>query len=119
MDEQLLRIVEGDSAQIVRQLRRRGIRVVHRFGDIIAVDGDALAGTPLHKLRLPRPLRVEQLSEEDRNSRGDDLLLRAFELQRTEALRRARGNRPSEGRDWGELFDEAAKQSNLAGEEGG
>lgn len=105
MKERLLKIVEGDPAAVAQLLKEKGVRVLHRFGDILVVEGETAPDLTAEVLRFTRAIPDELLVEASADAGDEDVALLAFRLRQTEAFRRSKAKRATEGEDWGTIFE--------------
>lgn len=105
MKEHLRKVVNGEPTAVVEMLRRNGVRVLHRFGDTLVVEGDSVPELPGDTQRATQAVRVDALTETPAQLRDEDIGLLAYRLRQTAAYRRAKEQRPDVGEDWGVIFD--------------
>lgn len=105
MKEHLRRIVNGEPLAVVEMLQLNGVRILHRFGDTLVVEGESVPDLPGDTQRATQAVRADALTETPAQLRDEDIGLLAFRLRRSEAYRRAKEQRPDVGEDWGVIFD--------------
>lgn len=105
MKEHLRKVVNGEPTAVVEMLRLNGVRVLHRFGDTLVVEGDPVPDLPGDTRRATQAVRVDALTEAPAQLRDEDIGLLAYRLRQTEAYRRTKEQRPDVGEDWGVIFD--------------
>ncbi len=104
MKEHLMKIVDGDPVEVIQQLKEKGWRVLHRFGNTLVVEGDPLPSSAAEALRLTK-VTAEPLIEMPADVSNESLGLLAFRLRQTEDFRRSKKERANEGEDWGEFLE--------------
>ncbi|MBI3940202.1 MAG: hypothetical protein HY315_05160 [Acidobacteria bacterium] len=105
MAEHLLKIVDGDPAEVVQRLKEKGARVLHRFGDTLVVEGAPAPEITAEVLRFTRAVAVEPLVEAPAEASDAEVAWLAFRLRQTEHFRRSKMERVTEGEDWGLIFE--------------
>jgi hypothetical protein len=105
MKERLLKIVAGDPAKVIQRLKEKGVRVLHRFGDTIVVEGELSPQLTTEFLSSTRAIPTEPLAEAPADASDEEVALLAFRLRQTEAFRRSKAKRATEGEDWGTIFE--------------
>jgi hypothetical protein len=108
MKEHLLKIVEGKPVDVVRLLKAKGIRVLHRFKDTLVVEGDPSSDPEV--LRSTRVIATEPLIEVPQDIKDDELLLLAHRVRQTENFRRRKERRATEGEDWDTIFERMSRR---------
>lgn len=108
MKEHLLKIVEGNPVDVVRLLKAKGIRVLHRFKDTLVVEGDPSSDPEV--LKSTRIVTADPMPEAPEDVADDDLLLLAYRLRQTENFRRRKERRATEGEDWDTIFERMSKR---------
>jgi hypothetical protein len=105
MEEHLLKIVDGDPAEVVQRLKEKGVRVLHRFGDTLVVEGKPAPELETELSKFTREIPATPLAAAPAGARDEEILKLAFQLRQTEGFRRAKRERATEGGDWGEIFE--------------
>lgn len=105
MKEHLLKIVEGDPAEIVQQLKENGVQVLHRFGDTLVVEGETAPDLTAEVSRFTRAIAVEPLVEAPAEVSDENIALLAFQLRQTVEYRRSKEERETKGDEWGGIFE--------------
>jgi hypothetical protein len=104
MKEQLLKIVGKDPAEAVQALKDKGVQVLHRTGDTVIVEGDLPPNLAGEIAGFTRVIAAEPAAGTSAAANDRDLHSLAFRLRQTEAFRRSKLKRVTEGEDWGEIF---------------
>ncbi|WP_300454448.1 hypothetical protein [Accumulibacter sp.] len=105
MKEHLRKVVQGRPEAAAALLRRRGVRVLHRFGDTLVVEGNTVSDPTGDVERATRAVAVEPLAVAPAELRDEDLALLAHRLRLSAGYRRAKERRPDVGEDWGVIFE--------------
>ncbi|MBL8398256.1 MAG: hypothetical protein JNL84_08960 [Candidatus Accumulibacter sp.] len=104
MKEHLRKVVQGRPEEAIALLRRRGVRVLHRFGDTLVVEGESVSDPTGEVECATRAVTVEPLAAVPAELRDEDLALLAHRLRLSEGYRRAKERRPDVGEDWDVIF---------------
>ena len=104
MKEHLLKVSAGDPAEVAKRLKQKGVRVLHRFGDTLVVDGEP---NPKVVAEIsPSIQAIQPPAQSTREVSGKEIALQAFRLRQTEAYRRSKTHRKSEGEEWDAIFED-------------
>lgn len=105
MKEKLLKVPEGDIAQLTQRLKEKGVRVLHRFGDTLVVEGEPASNLLAEVSPSIRAIPSEPPAEAAADVSDKEISLRAFQLRQTQGFRRSKSKRATEGDDWDSIFE--------------
>ena len=105
MKEQLLRIVAGDPAAAIALLKQRGVRVLQRVGNKLIIEGELTPKFATEVSKIVQPEPAEPLPAVPAKVADEEIGLLAFRHRQTEAFRRAKLKRATEGEEWDKVFE--------------
>jgi hypothetical protein len=104
MKEQLLRIVEGDPAAAVATLKEKGVRVLQRVGNRVIIEGELTPKVAAELSKVVQSAPVEPLAAVPAKIADEEIGLLAIRHRQTEAFRRSKRKRATEGEEWDKVF---------------
>lgn len=104
MKEQLLRIVEGDPAAAIATLKEKGVRVLQRVGNRVIIEGELTPKIAAELSKVVQSAPVEPLAAVPAKIADEEIGLLAIRHRQTEAFRRSKRNRATEGEEWDKVF---------------
>ncbi len=105
MKEQLLRIVEGDPAAAIATLKEKGVRVLQRVGNRVIIEGELTPKVAAEVSKVVQTAPVEPLAAVPAKIADEEIGLLAVRHRQTEAFRRSKRNRATEGEEWDKVFE--------------
>ena len=105
MKEQLLRIVEGDPAAAIATLKEKGVRVLQRVGNRVIIEGELTPKVAAEVSKVVQTAPVEPLTAVPAKVADEEIGLLAVRHRQTEAFRRSKRNRATEGEEWDKVFE--------------
>lgn len=105
MNEQVLRIVEGDPAAIVAQLKERGVRVLQRVGNRLIIEGEFTSKMASELSKVVQSEPVEPLAKVPAKIADEEIGLAAFRHRHSDAFRQSKRKRETEGETWNKVFE--------------
>jgi hypothetical protein len=104
MKEQLLRIVEGDPAAAIATLKEKGVRVLQRVGNRVIIEGELTPKVAAEVSKIVQSAPVEPLAAVPAKIADEEIGLLALRHRQTEAFRRSKRKRATEGEEWDKVF---------------
>lgn len=105
MKEQLLRIVEGDPAAAIALLKEKGVRVLQRVGNKLIIEGELTPQIASEVSKVVQSAPVEPLAKVPAKVADEEIGELASRLRQTEAFRRSKRKRATEGEEWDKVFE--------------
>lgn len=105
MKEQLLRIVEGDPAAAIATLKEKGVRVLQRVGNKVIIEGELTPKVAAEVSRVVQSAPAEPLAGVPAKIADEEIGQLAIRHRQTEAFRRSKRNRATEGEEWDKVFE--------------
>jgi hypothetical protein len=105
MNEQLFKIVEGDPAAAIATLKEKGVRVLQRVGNRLIIDGELTPKIAAEVSKVVQRETVEPLAKVPDKIADEEIGLLAVRHRQTEAFRRSKRKRATEGEEWDKVFE--------------
>lgn len=105
MKEQLLRIVDGDPAAAIATLKEKGVRVLQRVGNRVIIEGELTPKVAAEVSKVVQTAQVEPLAAVPAKIADEEIGQLAIRHRQTEAFRRSKRNRATEGEEWDKVFE--------------
>ena len=104
MNEQLFKIVSGDPAAAIATLKEKGVRVLQRVGNRLIIDGELPPKIAAEVSKVVQSAPAEPLAKIPDKIADEEIGQLALRHRQTEAFRRSKRKRATEGEEWDKVF---------------